>query len=208
MATTNRLQTLIHNPHATLAEVSALLEPLAFGARWAQLAVLSRDDQRALYRKAAAGPPATLEDFVPTGSPPRTEVVHRGRNTLPAPEPIRFFEKRFCRPDAGDGRVFGYNEGLTRHLIGPGYFVTHGTAGRADWSERGAIVIDYYDVPDGPVVPSWPRVVPNDRGLQRFVYFHTRDFMRRVCRGVTVGAAYKEQKALDHYFVLCAQGMH
>ena len=216
MATPNRLQALIHNPHAPIAEVAALLDPLAFGARWAQLAVLSRDDQRALYRKAAGSPPTTLEDFVPADLAPRIEVIHRGRNTLPAPEPIRFFEKRFCRPASGGDRLFGYNEGLTRRFVGPGYFITRSTQAlpggrpteRADWAERGAIVIDYYDVPDGAVVPGWPRVVPNDHGVQRFVYRHTRDFMRRVSKHVTIGAAFKGEAALDHYFVLCAQGMH
>jgi hypothetical protein len=44
--------------------------------------------------------------------------------------------------------------------------------------------------------------VPNSRGLQRFVYHRTRDFMRRVSRHVTIGAAYKGESPLDHYFVL------
>ena len=41
--------------------------------------------------------------------------------------------------------------------------------------------------------------------LSRFVYHHTRDFMRRVSRHVSIGAAYKDERPLDHYFVLCRQ---
>ena len=71
------------------------------------------------------------------------------------------------------------------------------------WALRGGVVIDYFQVPDGPVADGWPDVVPNTRGLQRFVYNGTRDFMRRVSSHVSVGAAYKGEKSLDHYFILC-----
>ena len=79
------------------------------------------------------------------------------------------------------------------------------TAGRPEWEARGAIVIDYFQIPDGPVPAGWPPVIPNSQGLQRFVYHHTRDFMRRVSTHVTIGAAFKEEKSLDHYFILCRQ---
>ena len=88
----------------------------------------------------------------------------------------------------------GYNEGPTRRLLGPGYFVAR--------LAYGSVVIDYAEVP--PVTPpSWPTVVPNSRGLQRHVYHGTRDLLRRVSAHVCVGAAYKADKPLDHYFVLC-----
>ena len=45
-------------------------------------------------------------------------------------------------------------------------------------------------------------MVPNTQGLQRFVYHRTRDFMRGVSAHVSIGAAYKVEKSLDHYFVL------
>jgi hypothetical protein len=48
-------------------------------------------------------------------------------------------------------------------------------------------------------------VIPNTQGLQRFVYHKTRDFMRRLSTHVTIGAAFKEEKAHDHYFILCRQ---
>ena len=74
------------------------------------------------------------------------------------------------------------------------------------WGElRGAIVVDYFQIPDGPVAAGWPRVVANDWRLQRLVYHHTRDFMRRVSAHVTIGAAFREESALDHYFILCRE---
>jgi hypothetical protein len=46
-------------------------------------------------------------------------------------------------------------------------------------------------------------VVPNEKGLQRNVYHQTRDFLRRVSSHVSIGAAYKNDDPLDHYFILC-----
>ena len=54
----------------------------------------------------------------------------------------------------------------------------------------------------GPVPDGWPRVRPNSQGLQYFVYHRTRDFMRRVSKTVSIGAAYKVERPLDHYFLL------
>jgi hypothetical protein len=122
--------------------------------------VLGRSQQRTLYEKAHAQP-IGLDHFV-NGGPPRSEVIHDGLNTLPVPTPFRRFQKRFCRPDRDGGRLYGYNEGITRKLIGPGYFVAVPTKGRPSWEARGPVVIDYFQVPDGEVVDGWPRVVEND----------------------------------------------
>jgi hypothetical protein len=127
-------------------------------------------------------------------------MIHDGKNTLPA---FQIFQKRMCRPAADDARLFGYNEGFTRALLGPGYFVVHSTAGNAAWEARGAVVVDYFMVPDGPVAPGWPAVVPNSRGLQVLVYDGTRDFMRRVSAHVSIGAAFKGERQLGAYFTLC-----
>jgi hypothetical protein len=188
-----------------LDALASLLDGLSHEARLAETRTLGRDDQRQLYRLAAAAPPLGLDDFVPASARPRQEIIHHGRNTLPLPGPLRLFQKRFCRPDAGEGRLFGYNESPFKSTIGPGFFVAVPTAGNEAWEERGAVVVDYFQIPDGPVAEGWPRVVPNTRGLQRFVYHRTRDFMRRVSRHVTIGAAYKVEKSLDHYFILCRE---
>ena len=196
------LLSLIENPAATIDRIAGHLDTLPPAERLAESRALGRSAQRKLWNKAKAAPALSLADFVPQALPARAPVRHHGRNTLPVPGPFRLFEKRFCRPDAGGERLFGYNEGITRSWIGPGFFVTHPTKGNPEWEERGAIVIDYFEVPDSPVADGWPEVVPNNWRLQRLVYFHTRDFMRRVSKHVTIGAAHKEEKPLDHYFVL------
>jgi hypothetical protein len=201
------LSELIANPTTPIAEIARHLDGLDDAARVAEATSLPRSAQRMLYEKAAQSPPIDLTHFV-DGAGPRVEVVHEGRNTLPLPAPLRRFQKRFCRPDGDRSRLFGYNEGPTRKVVGPGYFVAIETRGRPHWEARGAIVIDYWQVPDAPVVAEWPEVIGNDRRLQRFVYHQTRDFMRRVSEHVSIGAAFKKERPLDHYFVLVRSGVH
>lgn len=199
------LAALIDDPGARIEEISRYLDGLDPASRWAEVSRLGRDRQRALYEKAAQAPAIDLEHFVGAAAP-RVEVIHDGVNTLPVPDRLRRFQKRFCRPARDGQRLFGYNEGPTRRAIGPGYFVAVPTRGRPEWEARGAIVVDYFQVPDDGVAPGWPAVVPNHRGLQRFVYDQTRDFMRRVSAHVSIGAAFKRERPLDHYFVLCRRG--
>jgi len=193
---------LIDGPRTGIDEIAAYLDGLGGEERWAEVSALGRTRQRALYDKAAHASPIDFAHFVGDAAP-RREVIHDGINTLPVPPRIRRFQKRFSRPTYGEGRLFGYNEGVTRKWIGPGYFVAIPTADRPAWSARGAVVVDYFQVPDGEVPPGWPEVVDNHWRLQRFVYQGTRDFMRRVSAHVSVGAAFKGERPLDHYFVLC-----
>jgi hypothetical protein len=199
------LLTLVRDPAVDIAAIAAHLDALPLADRQREAHALGRADQRQLWHKAAAAPALTLDDFVPASVPPLTPVRHEGRNTLPLPGKHKFFAKPMVRPADGSARLFGYNDAPSRGLVGPGYFVAHDTASEPAWQERGAIVVDYFLVPDGPVAEGWPAVKENHQGLQRLVYYHTRDFMRRVADGVTIGAAYKEDKALDHYFVLVRQ---
>ena len=195
---------LIDDDRTPIDAIGSYLDGLEAKQRWLEVKQLDRDRQRTLYEKAAHAAPIDVDHFV-GDAPPRHEVIHDGINTLPLPGSWQRFQKRFCRPagEAGGGRLFGYNEGPSRGWIGPGFFVAVPTADRPQWSARGGVVVDYFQVPDGAVVDSWPRVVANDWRLQRFVYHQTRDFMRRVSRDVSIGAAFKREKPLDHYFVLC-----
>lgn len=197
-----QLNDLVLDLSTTIAAIAEHLDGLEESACIAALDALGRHEQRALYDKAAAAAPLTLAHFVPDTAAPLEAVNHQGRNTLPLPGKHRRFHKCFCRPRGSNDRLFGYNEAPSRGLIGPGYFVAVATAGQPDWEARGAIVVDYFQVPDAEVCAGWPAVVPNTKGLQRFVYRGTRDFMRRVSQQVSIGAAYKGEKALDHYFTL------
>jgi hypothetical protein len=196
------LKTLLQQSTTQIGEVAGLLDGASAAERVAALFALDRAGQRALFRKAESAAPLALEDFVPADRAPGVPVRHRGRNTLPFPARHKLFEKCFCRPDDGTARLFGYNDAPSRRTIGPGYFVAVPSAPNAGWQARGAIVVDYFQVPDGKVAEGWPVIVPNSKGLQRFIYHRTRDFMRRVSEHVTVGAAFRGERALDHYFVL------
>jgi hypothetical protein len=187
---------------ASLERIAVHLDGLGPGERVDQLSRLGRGEQRALYERAADGGPLDLGFFVPAGAPPGASIDHAGTNTLPLPRFLRQFEKRFSRSEDG-GEVFGYNEWMLRRLLGPGYFVAGSTAGNPEWQFRGGVVVDYFQVPGGEVPPGWPKVAPNSRGLQRFVFNGTRDFLRRVSADVSIGAAFKGEKPLDHYFTLC-----
>jgi hypothetical protein len=201
------LTEMIDDKGASIEAIGAHLDGLDPQARWREMKQLDRAHQRTLYEKAAQAQPIDFAHFVGDAGP-RQEVIHDGVNTLPLPRTWRRFQKRFCRPE-GDSdpgaRLFGYNEGPSRGWIGPGFFVAVPTSNQPQWSPRGAVVVDYYQIPDGPVADGWPRIVANDWRLQRFVYHETRDFMRRVSRHVSIGAAFKREKPLDHYFVLCRQ---
>jgi hypothetical protein len=196
---------LIDDERTGIAAIAAYLDDLGAESRWRALEQLDRSRQRALYEKAGHASPIDAAHFVGDAGP-RVEVIHDGINTLPVPARWRRFQKRFCRPDGGGAaapRLYGYNEGPSRRLVGPGYFVALPTADRPQWSARGGIVVDYFQVPDGAVADGWPAVVDNDWRLSRLVYYQTRDFMRRVSRQVSIGAAFKRERPLDHYFVLC-----
>jgi hypothetical protein len=196
------LTILIDDPGADIHAIARHLDGRDAAERSAEVLALGRDRQRMLYEKAAAAPGLDLDHFVGRAGA-RVEVIHDGLNTLPLPPRLRRFQKRFCRPEGGGERLFGYNEGPTRKVVGPGYFVALATDGRPHWQTRGAVVIDYFQVPDGAVADGWPAVVANDWRLQRFVYHQTRDFMRRVSSHVSIGAAFRRERPLDHYFVLC-----
>ncbi len=190
-------------------EIDAIAERLDRAtpeARVAEMFALDRAGQRILFEHATLT--IGIDHFVPGRAGVGRAVHHRGRNTLPLPGKHRFFEKRFSRSAENGARLFGYNHAPSRGLVGPGYFVAYATdAANAlpAWRERGGVVVDYFQVPDGAVPAEWPQVIPNTQGIQRFVYHGTRDFMRRVSEHVSIGAAYKGEKKLDHYFVLVRQ---
>lgn len=190
---------LITSSDTTLADLTAFFDDLTHAGRMDALNQASKAHQRRMWELAAHAEPITRQHFVPEGVDPRTEVIHHGRNTLPV---FRSFQKRFALPDDGTDRLFGYNEGATRPIIGPGFFVAVPTAGNPAWEARGAWVVDYFQVPDGAIPDGWPTVKPNSAGLQVLVYHRTRDFMRKVSEHVSIGMAFKVEKSLNNWFVL------
>ena len=198
------LVTALRNPESTLDTVREILDNADHSGRLAALSACNLAELVRLWRLAASAPPLDDTHFV-GGKGPLEPVIHDGWNSLPLPANSRRFQKIFARPDDGSRRLFGYNEGDARWLIGPGYFQLVPTADKPGWRERGAWVVDYYQVPDAPVPANWPGVVPNWWGVQLFVYNGTRDFMRRVSRHVCIGKPWAREIELPFCFVLVRQ---
>jgi hypothetical protein len=196
------LAALLSAPGTTLAQVRDALDALDHPARVAAVEGCDRPEMLRLWALAADAAPIDDAQFV-RDCGPLAPVAHDGWNSLPLPRASRRFQKVFARPEGGGPpRIFGYNEGESRPLIGPGYLQLLPTPAEPGWAERGAWVVDYYRVPDGPVPARWPRVVPNWWGLQVFVYNGTRDFMRRVSTHVSIGKPWARGLELPFCFLL------
>jgi len=193
------LTDLIEDRYTSSSEIAEFLDNIDHRGRVEAMEPLTRAHLRKLYEKSRGAFSLTVEHFVPKDTPPKTEVIHWGRNSLPA---FRSFQKRFCTPDPNhlDPQVllWGFNEQEMRAFTGPGYFVVR--EGDVD----DPIVIDYRATP--PSKPyGWPEILPNSARLSRFIYNGTVDKMRRVSEHVSIGAAYREEQALGAFFILCRE---
>ena len=155
--------------------------------------------QKKLF-EAASGRKVTLDAIVPPGEGELNEIIHEGKNTLPA---FTHFQKRFCRPslaqDPQDRTVlWGYNHLNVGAFTGPGYFVAY------DDPEQGEVVIDYREIPPEKV-ESWPAIIGNNKKLGIFIYHGMIDRLRRVSDHVTIGRAFKGGKAMSAWFALVRQ---
>lgn len=179
-------------------EIGARLDALSHRERVAAIRTLKPPSLMALW-EMAEGTHLTLADLVPESVGPLTPVIHYGQNTLPV---FSAFEKRFCRPAAGcnEGLLYGYNEGPTRPLVGPGYFVVRETPG----STKGPVVVDYFGTPTEKPA-SWPEIASTDWGVPALVYGYMHDYLRRVSSHVTVGRAWKFHKQTSNLFLLCRE---
>ncbi len=180
------------------AGLVAALDAAGLPQRLQFLESLTKADQRRLWEQSADNAPLTVEDLVPTDVPAGETVVWHGFNTLPLPRFGRRFRKPMVR--LPDGTVAGYNDSPFTPLLGPGYFVTRGC--HEGEFESSDVVIDYHLAPSGPVPTAWPWLRPNWLGLQVLVYFHTRDYLRRVSDDVVVGLATKYGTSLNNWFTL------
>lgn len=151
--------------------------------------------QQARLWGAAVGRVSKLTDIVPSFIPEDTEVIHEGKNSLPV---FTKFQKRFIRPTEDNSVLYGYNEGLTRPFIGPGYFV-------AEFFEpRGEVGVNYYKVPPqgSRLARGWPQIKRNEDGFQQLVYSKMIDYLRKISSHVTIGRAYKHGQKTPNYFLL------
>jgi hypothetical protein len=156
---------------------------------------IDRKHMAALYEASEGAEALTLDHFAPL-TDTLQEVIHSGKNTLPA---FNHFEKRFCKPDGDDpGEVlWGYNQSSVTGLVGPGYFTI-------TIVDKGEAFFDYGKVPPRKVA-SWPAIVPGNGGIGTLVWGGLTDRMRKVSDHVAVGRAFKNGKAMDQWFMLCRE---
>lgn len=188
-----------------IVDVAARLDALREDQRVAFVRALSKGDMIRLW-DACEGRVVKGADFVPAQVAARTEVIHKGKNSLPL---FSEFEKRFAR-GPGDNVVLGYNYNTFNWTTaGPGYFVGHVEASAKASDQQGVFGLDYYEVPaDRDHLPAgWPTIRKNEFGLQCLIYSKMVDYMRGVSDGVTIGRAWKHGKRTSNYFVLARTGV-
>jgi hypothetical protein len=181
--------------------IAEVLDGLGHPGRVATIRGWGLHHQARLYEAAKGLKPLTLDDYVPLGTEPLTEVIHWGKNSLPA---FTHFQKRFCRPKEGEGELFGYNENGEKWAVGPGYFVIHAPKEGRPGVETGELDIDYTMTP-GAKPDAWPPIKKNESGLGRVVYGGMVDVMRGISTHVSIGRAFRDGKFTENYFVLCRE---
>jgi len=188
-----------------MREVALRLDALREDQRVTFVRSLSKADMIRLW-DACDGRVVAGTDYVPAHVAARTEVIHKGKNSLPL---FSEFEKRFTRGD-GDNVVFGYNHtSLNWTTAGPGYFIGHVEANAKAVDQQGIFGLDYYEPPaNATLLPeSWPTIRKNEIGIQCLIYAKMVDYMRKVSEGVTIGRAWKHGKRTSNYFVLARTGV-
>jgi hypothetical protein len=193
----SELDDLLRSGSFDIADVGRRLDQLAPAVRLAAVRSLGGRAQAELYDAAKGVRKLRLEDLVPSTVEPLQEVVHEGKNSLPA---FTQFAKVFCRPRNGDAReLWGYNRNprLVEKAVGPGYYVAYEGPGDE-------VLVDYTRLPKGKL-PDWPEIISNEERLSRFVYSGMIDALRGVSTHVSIGRAIRHGKTADNWFVLCRQ---
>lgn len=193
-------QTLLlgHHDEHSIPRIGSALDRMDARSRLHTTLSATREDMVTLW-ELMKGQELDADHFVPSGIDPLREVIHHGKNSLPA---FTHFQKRFCRSDDDTGDVYGFNRGSTEWLVGPGYFVSHGTKDEKD--PPSDYVIDYTRIP-AKKVETWPGIRGNGGGIGALVYGRMKDYMRKVSDHVSIGKAYKGGKEVGAYFMLCRQ---
>jgi hypothetical protein len=187
------LDTELRRGRIDMVELGRWLDGLSANSRLHAVRSLSGLAQARLYEAAKSFRKLKLEDLVPARVAPLEEVVHDGKNSLPA---FTTFAKVFCRPRGEAPELWGYNRSgpLVEKAVGPGYFVAYEGPGDE-------LLIDYTRLPKSKLA-SWPEIIPNHERLSRFVYSGMIDALRAVSTHVSIGRAIKNGKVQDNWFVL------
>ncbi len=192
----SQLRELLSTETPDMGEIESYLDSLGSSERVQQIRSLGRKHQARLFAAADGYRAISLDDIVEPERAPMEEVVHHGKNSLPA---FSHFAKVFVRPSTSNRSVvWGYNRtgSFIESVVGPGYFVAY------PHEVPGEVLVDYLQVP--PERPEhWPEILPNSARLSRLVYDGMQDVLRGVSRHVTIGRATKGGKPMSSWFVLC-----
>jgi len=188
-------------PTLDLERLTQVLDTFGHEGRLHCVRGWDRKKMEKLYAAAKGYMKLDLSHFVPDSIGPLTEVIHHGKNSLPA---FSHFQKRFAKPTPGaeaEGKLWGYNHQVAEWLapvIGPGYF----TARLADASVGEGVDIDIdYKILPPEKCESWPPIEDNN-GRGKLVYAGMTDHMRKLSHHVSIGRAEKGGKLMDAWFVL------
>ena len=178
-----------------MSAIECHLDSLRAGERLAEVRSLSRGQLAQLFEAARGHRPISCDDVVPRDRGVMQEVVHHGKNSLPA---FNRFAKVFVRPPSDAPELWGNNRAgrFIETVVGPGYFVAY------PHSVEGELLVDYLRLPVQRL-PHWPDVLPNSARLSMFVYNGTQDILRGASEHVTIGRAMKAGKPMAAWFVLC-----
>jgi hypothetical protein len=198
-----QLQNLIE-VHLDLPRLAKDLDELGHAGRLWAVNQWTRANMATLWDAVKGLRPLTLDDFVPPAVAPYAQVVHHGKNSLPA---ITHFQKRFARPKQpppGDGSepadlLIGFNVQAFSAVTGPGYFVAYSDASAG--AEAGEVALDHTQLPKEQP-QGWPALVPNSARLGRFVYAGIVDVVRGLSSHVSIGRVRRAGGWLDAWFLL------
>ncbi len=189
---------LLREPTPNMLAIERTLDGLDHAGRVREIRSLDRNSLSKLFEAAEGHRAIGLDDLVPSQLPQMTELVHHGKNSLPA---FSSFAKVFTRPGGADGQeLWGYNRsgGFLETVVGPGYFVAY------PHRVPGEVLVDYLRLPQHRP-EHWPPILPNDARLSFFVYNGTQDVLRGVSRHSCIGRASRAGKPMSAWFVLCRE---
>ena len=115
-------------PTIDLKRLAEVLDGLGHEGRVHATRAWGKKRQAELFEAAKGHMPLGLDFLVPASIGPLVEVIHDGKNTLPA---FTHFQKRFVKLEGDDAPIGGYNHQTLSPLTGPGYFVVEPGRGRA-----------------------------------------------------------------------------
>ena len=173
---------------AGAATIAAHLDGLPPARRVDEVLGMPGNLQPKLFDSVKDQGSVTLDTFVEaTGD----TVIYELKNNLPA---FNVSQKRFFRPEQGE--VIGYNHtgGVAAFFAGPGYFY-------AVDGEHGELVFDYTRLPTLQP-PGWPEILPNKGMLRGVTYGNMLDYCWPVSKHTVIGAAFKDGKPRNAYFIL------